>query len=156
MKGMTIKMRLSKQETEYFNNCAQEILSNADVQQMRNFIQHGSTSCLEHSIAVARGSYRLCRWLRISVDYRSLIRGALLHDFFLYDWHYKNGRKGLHGFTHPKTALINAGRLFALNERERDIILKHMWPLTIIPPKCKEAYLICLLDKYCSVKETLL
>ncbi len=49
----------------------------------------------------------------------------MLHDLFLYDWRKKqDDRKGLHAFTHPKTAYKNASKLFALNEKEKDIILK--------------------------------
>ena len=42
----------------------------------------------------------------------------MLHDFFLYDWRIKNGRKGLHAFTHGKTACKNASELFELSEKE--------------------------------------
>ena len=44
---------------------------------------------------------------------------------------------------------------FNLNEKERDIILKHMFPLTVKPPRFKESYIVMLADKYCAVYETL-
>ena len=47
-----------------------------------------------------------------------------------------------HGFTHPRRALRNAEREFQLSGLERDMILRHMWPLTIIPPKYRESYVI--------------
>ena len=37
-----------------------------------------------------------------------------------------------------KKALNNAQREFELTEKEKDIILKHMWPLTVIPPRSWE------------------
>ena len=37
----------------------------------------------------------------------------------------------------------------------KDIIKKHMWPLTIIPPACREAWIVTAADKYCSLLETL-
>lgn len=37
---------------------------------------------------------------------------------------------------------------------ERNIISRHMFPLTVVPPMCREAWLVCLADKYCAVKET--
>lgn len=37
---------------------------------------------------------------------------------------------------------------------EREIIKKHMFPLTPIPPTCREACLVCLADKICAAKET--
>jgi uncharacterized protein len=148
-------MALSIEEQQYFKDCAAEILQSDEVQSMSTFIQHANISCLEHSVSVAYYSYHLCRKLNLQVDCRSLIRGALLHDFFLYDWHLKSDRKGLHGFTHPKTALENAQEHFTLNEKERDIIVKHMWPLTPRPPKYKEALIVSLSDKFCSTIETL-
>lgn len=132
-----------------------ELLESKDVQRMSTFIQHANISCLEHSISVAYYSFWMCQRFHLHADYRSIIRGALLHDFFLYDWHVGNGQKGLHGFTHPKTALENAEEHFPLNDMERDIIVKHMWPLTLVPPKYKESLIVSLSDKFCSVIETL-
>ncbi|NLJ31397.1 MAG: phosphohydrolase [Clostridiales bacterium] len=148
-------MTLNRKEKEYFTLCAHELLESGEVQRMREYIQHANVTTLEHSVSVAYYSYWMCRRLHIKVDGRSIIRGALLHDFFLYDWHVGNGEKGLHGFTHPKTALANAEEYFSLNDLERDIIVKHMWPLTLIPPKYKESLIVSLSDKFCSVIETL-
>ena len=78
----------------------------------------------------------------------------MLHDLFLYNWREKGDRTGLHAFTHPKTACVNACKLFELNEKEKDIIVKHMWPLTVIPPKYKEGFILTLVDKYCTLEET--
>jgi uncharacterized protein len=93
----------------------------------------------------------VCRYL--GLDYCSAARGGLLHDFFLYDWHITKQQKGLHGFTHPYTALKNANRFFNLNDLEKDIIVKHMWPLTIRLPKYKETLIVVLVDKYCAIME---
>lgn len=148
-------MDLSKSEKAYFSECVSELLRSDRVRLMDTFVQHADVSCLDHCVSVAYTSFWLSRRLGISVDGRSMIRGALLHDFFLYDWHEKNGRKGLHGFTHPRTALENAQRQFQLNDREKDIILRHMWPLTPVPPKYRESFLVSFSDKFCSVMETL-
>ena len=153
---MRKQMKLTETEKQYFKGCAAELLKSDDVQLMDTFIQHANVSCLEHSISVAYYSYLLCRKLNLSVDYRSIIRGALLHDFFLYDWHLSSNRKGLHGFTHPKTALANAEEHFPLNNMEKDIIVKHMWPLTFTnPPKYRESLIVSLSDKFCSLIEIL-
>lgn len=133
------------------------ILRNEKMQLTKQFVQHGSVSVFAHSVAVAVYSERLAQKLRIRHDRRSLIRGALLHDFFLYDWHKtSNIGDGLHGFAHPYTALKNASAEFSLNPLEKDIIRKHMWPLTLTKlPTRRESWLVCLVDKYCSVLETL-
>jgi uncharacterized protein len=89
----------------------------------------------------------------MGLDYRSAARGGLLHDFFLYDWHIKKSHEGLHGFIHPRVALENANKYFHLNDMEQDVICKHMWPMTIKPPKYKEAYIVDAIDKYCAFME---
>lgn len=148
-------MVLSEKEKAYFSECVSELLLSDRVRRMDAFVQHADVSCLDHCVSVAYTSLWLSSRLGISVDRRSMIRGALLHDFFLYDWHEKNGRKGLHGFTHPRTALENAQRQFDLNDLEKNIILRHMWPLTPIPPKYRESFIVSFSDKFCSVVETL-
>ena len=37
---------------------------------------------------------------------------------------------------------------------EQDIILKHMFPLTLQPPRYLESLLVCLVDKGCALYET--
>lgn len=84
---------------------------------------------------------------------RDLIRGALLHDYFLYDWHIPDPTHRLHGFRHPGRALENAQRDFVLSDIERDIIRKHMFPLTPALPRYRESLLVSAVDKACSVYE---
>ena len=142
------------EEVPEFLNIAKELLGDARVWDMQKYIQHGSISCLEHSFVVSYYSFTLVRKLRMSCDERSLVRGALLHDYFLYDWHEKNAGHRFHGFIHAGRALQNARKDFKLTIREENIILRHMFPLNVVPPMCKEAWLVCLADKICASKET--
>lgn len=71
----------------------------------------------------------------------------------MYDWHYEKPYKGLHGFIHPEIALKNADEHFELNKIERDIIKKHMWPMTVVLPKYKESYVVMIVDKVCASME---
>lgn len=132
-----------------------DILENEEVQSMKAYLQHGRTSCLQHSVNVSWLAYRYC--LRYpACDATAAARAGLLHDLFLYDWHDRNEkRRGFHGFTHPRCALNNARRLFHLSDMECSIILHHMWPLTLIPPRYAEAYIVSAFDKYSSFTETL-
>ena len=136
-----------------FKAMISDLLAHDHVNNMNDFMQHGAMTCLDHCIHVSYTSYRLCSFL--GFDYRSAARGALLHDLFLYDWHTVKLEKGLHAFRHPYIALENASTSFILNNIEKDIIKKHMWPLTLRLPRYKEAYIVCLIDKYCTVIETL-
>lgn len=131
-----------------------DLITHPTVQSMRLYGQHGNTDCLNHCLAVSYLSYVTC--LRLGLNARAAARGGLLHDMFLYDWHTyrKTTGKRFHGFTHPATALENARQLFTLTKVEEEIILKHMWPITVIPPLYPETYVIVYYDKICSVRET--
>ncbi len=151
-------MKLKQREVEdlLFKGYLEELLQKKKFLKMNRYMQHGNTSCLLHSIAVSYYSYRLVKFFHLRVHEKELIRGALLHDYFLYDWHqkYKPSKNvGLHGIIHPKIALFNARRDFDINYLEADIIEKHMFPLTFYPPKYKESIIICLVDKACSIYE---
>ena len=51
------------------------------------------------------------------------------------------------------TALENAEKICNLNEKEKDIIVKHMWPVTLLSfPKYKESFLITIFDKRSALK----
>ncbi len=44
---------------------------------------------------------------------------------------------------------------FELSRIEREVIKKHMFPLTPVPPPlCREGLMVCLVDKGCSLYET--
>lgn len=125
-----------------------EILNSPGMKLEKSLIQHSDVSCFQHCTAVAYVSAAIDKKWRLSSDISSLIRGALLHDYFLYDWH--EPHHGLHGFRHAAVALKNAERDFFLNAIEKDIISRHMFPLNIIPPAFKESRIVCLADKICA------
>lgn len=136
---------------------APDILASGNFQKTREYIQHGNMTVNDHVLSVARCSLAISDRLHISCSRRELVRGALLHDYFLYDWHVPDREHPhrLHGFYHPGTALRNASQEYTLTEREQDIIKKHMWPLTVTPPGCREAWIVTTADKWCSLMETL-
>lgn len=138
---------------KYFISIISDIIENNTVKQMHDFKQHYETTCFEHCLVASYYCYLLCK--KFNLDYISCSRAAMVHDLFLYDWRKRqNGRKGLHAFTHPQTAYDNASKLFDLNEKEKDIIVKHMWPVTLALPKYKESYILTLVDKYCALNES--
>lgn len=145
---------MSRELNEEIKRYGKEILNSDGMHAEKNFIQHGNISCYAHSVSVAEMSIKIAEYFNISVDRRSLIRGALLHDYFLYDWHEPSRDHRLHGFSHARTALRNAERDFCLNSIEKDIICRHMFPLNIKPPKYRESRIVCLADKICAAHET--
>ncbi len=134
-----------------------EIQADANVQKMKQFIQHGNVSTYEHCQSVAELSYSIDKRFSLHSDLKVLLTGAMLHDFYLYDWHEDgDGSHRLHGFTHAKRACDNAKECFSIDDRTSQVIYSHMWPLN--PgrvPRSREAWIVCLADKYVSLKESL-
>lgn len=164
---------MTKDNEKKFHALVQDISSDMRTQQMKQFIQHGRISAYDHCMRVARMSYSIHMLLHMNCNERELIRGAFLHDYFLYDWHdgyeqvedpdwifparYAHHLFHMHGFTHPETAMKNADRDFDLTQKEVQIIRSHMWPLTLLhPPKSREAFVVCAADKIVSLQETVM
>lgn len=128
-----------------------DILANKSIQNLKLYKHHYAYTRLEHCLSVSYYTYVICKFLHL--DYKSAARAALLHDLFFYDCEDKISRPKNHIKNHPKIALENANKLFNLNKKEQDIILKHMWPLTFSPPKYLESFIVTIVDKYCAFKE---
>lgn len=154
LKALASKYTIDKDlKTSEFYSYIEDILQNEEVQKMSNFTHHYGTTCLQHSINVSYYNYLLSKFFNL--DRRSLARAGLLHDMYLYNrksYIRKKGEK-LHGFRHPLIAYKNAKLIFSLNYLETDIILKHMWPLTLSLPKHRETFVITLVDKVCCLAE---
>ena len=154
-----MKPMLSQEEKQHFLDVLKQLRreDGSRLLELKKYMQHGKTSVYRHSINVAYESYKAAKKLTkigIQMDETELIRGALLHDYFLYDWHVKSPNRPLHGFFHPGRALKNAERDFKLTDKERDIIRKHMFPMTLYVPRYKETVLVCLMDKWVATLET--
>ena len=136
-----------------FVNIIEDILANEKVQEMKKYRQHHKINGLDHCLFVSYNAYIICK--KHDLDYISTARAAMVHDLFLYDWRKReNGRKGLHAFTHPHRALEIASSFLELNDKEKDIILKHMWPVTFKIPKYKESFIVSFVDKCFAVEES--
>ena len=142
-----------KEKIRYYGK---DILDSKSIQIQKQCLQHGKRTVFEHSLAVALLCLTINEFLHLKLNERRLIRGALLHDYFLYDWHVKDKSHRLHGFRHPYFALENARKEYELDPVLEDMIVKHMFPLIPIPPKYKESWVLCIADKICASKETIL
>lgn len=152
---MMIMTKSLRKDLQEFVEVAQEIILHPLFQGQRSFTHHKS-SLYHHTISVAFLSYQAAK--RFKLDTNAVIRGALLHDFFLYDWHIEGKRvkKRLfkkHGFTHARIAFENASFFFDLNKKEKDIILKHMFPLNLKPPLYLESWIVNSVDNLITFKE---
>lgn len=142
-----------------FLEIIKEILNNNEFKRRKGFKHHGDISVYDHSLKVSYLAYRMSKKFK-NIDSRSVAIGGLLHDFYFKDWQsYKEKRPFLkkHGFVHAKEALENAEIYFPemLNDKVRNIILRHMFPLNKVPPKYKEAWIVSLADKIVSLETVL-
>ena len=146
--------KLSEENKELFREIYKEISSNSRFEECALYMHHGDTTIKKHAIMVTLLALNLSEKLHMNVNKRYLIRGALLHDYFLYDWHEKK-IKEWHGFRHANRGLREALKDFELSKEEKDIIKHHMFPLTYGLPRCKEALIECIADKICAWGETI-
>lgn len=145
---------LTIKQIKTVNAILDDLVHTSRILENQKYIQHGTTTVFEHCLSVAYFSLKFANLFHWKVDEASLIRGSLLHDYFLYDWHDKSTRVNPHGFLHPAVALKNAKEIYELNKKEEDIIIHHMFPLTLSPPRSREAFLVTIADKVCSIYET--
>ena len=150
-------IELTESEEKRFNELARDIINHPDYQKMKELIAHGRITVYEHSLDVARLCFRYNIRRNMGIDEKELVTGALLHDFYLYDWHDASIRVPLfkmHGYTHPSTACKNALERFKIDEKTRNVIKSHMWPLTLRSvPTDKAAWLVCMCDKIVATRE---
>ncbi len=131
-----------------FHQLVRPYIQSSEVQKMSQFIAHGRTNVYEHSYRVAKLSYKICTILPIKLDIYSVVGGAMLHDFYLYDWHKEDPKHKWHGKVHGYTACDNATKYFIVNHKMKNIIESHMWPKNFKEkPKYTEAIIVSLADK---------
>lgn len=128
-----------------------DLLETDSVRELKNIQHHMTISCYEHSVFVAYLSY--CSAYKLGLDCAAAARAGLLHDLYLHETSEMSQVK--HYFTHASCALRNAKEVCCLSKKEENIILAHMWPLSKVMPKSREALLVSMCDKYCAMVEGL-
>ncbi len=111
--------------------------------------QHFRYTRLRHSMDVAYICFCIAKSL--GLDSRSAARAGLLHDLYFHEPHHSSYSLLR---SHPQLALENARRLVPdLNAIEEDAILRHMWMVTLRPPRYREGLVLTMVDKYCAARE---
>ncbi len=148
-----------------------DILKSREFQKRKIFMHHHNVTVWEHSIIVSFKAFLVAKYW--GFDARVCAIAGLLHDFYTQAWistpeiekldggvyatKMKEKKKfwELHGFTHGPDASVNYVKYFPELENKKitDAIKRHMFPLTIIPPRYIEGYVITIVDKMSSCSE---
>ncbi|MGN0993354.1 MAG: HD domain-containing protein [Bacilli bacterium] len=139
-----------------FLNLINPVITNPIYIEMTKKFHHMDQTIYEHSIKVAYQVYKISKFLNL--EPRNSVISALLHDFYKNSWIEDTSTKPFfqkHGFVHAKEALDNSKLYFnyLLNERIENAILRHMFPLNIIPPRYIEGWILTISDKIVSIKD---
>ena len=137
-----------------FVSYIRDIISSREFQSTKGHRHHINGTVYRHSIKVAYLCYKHHKRFKPKIDIRELVRGALLHDFYLYNLHGDGQKHKFHWIKHPSHALKNATKKYPeLTEMQRDMIKHHMFPLTPVPPKTRAGWIICFYDKIAAVSD---
>lgn len=145
-----IVMKYDKEFIKYI----EPILNSEEFLKRKTYMHHENISVYDHCLQVAYRSYLCAK--RHNLNCKDISIGALLHDFYYKPWQNNTIKKPffkMHGFVHAREALENAKKNYPelINDRVCDIILRHMFPLNITPPKYIESWIVTIIDKKCSL-----
>lgn len=151
----TIPINILKNIDSEYVEIIKPIITNSEFLKRQYYHHHENRSVYGHSLLVSIRSYNIAK--KLGLDYKSAAIGGLLHDFYDEDWQLAEKKKNIrqaHGFVHARQALKNSKSNFPelINKKTQNIILRHMFPLNFVPPIYLESWLICFVDKYCSME----
>lgn len=133
---------------EMYCNTVGDILAHPKFEEMKKYRHHKTITCHFHSVFVSFLTFKISTLLGCNAE--EATRAAILHDFYLYDWHITK-HDTLHAWYHPRMAVLNAEEYIGmLTDRQKNMIISHMWPMHLLPPKSKEGMILTLVDKYCT------
>lgn len=156
---------MTKKTNNDFESLVSDILENDKFLEIKHDMHHG-TNKYEHSLRVAKMSYKLSKMF--NADVKSATRAGLLHDFFFGTRKEKEENSYLN---HPKTASNNAKKYFNVSDLEAEAIRTHMFHHVLIKkilpfinskekakikefkPHSKEGWIICASDLIVSIME---
>jgi len=138
---------MAKKYNEFYR-IIKDILKLDEFKKLKNYNHHEGNR-YDHCLSVAYYTYLVTK--KLHLNYKEATRAALLHDFFT------DEVKDLGSFSrlnkHPNVALENASKYFELTKLQKDIISKHMFPFTFIPPKYIESWLVNIIDNLVAISE---
>ena len=146
-------MNITDEQKKELEDVYQSFLHDERILKMKEISMHRGSNCYIHSFKVAKLAIKraLCHK---KGNLEIILLGAILHDYYLYDWRVDRSKMKSHLSSHPYTAAENAERDFGIHEPIKKVIQSHMWPVNFRDfPKTKEARIISNADKTIYFKE---
>ena len=141
-------------EENTFYNIIKDVVNSNEFREMKNYQYHKNGNLFRHCIKVAYLCYLHHKKKQMKIDIEEFVIGALLHDYFLYNLHAGDKKYRFHWFKHSKIALKNAMQKYPnLTKTQQDMIKRHMFPVTLIPPRTKAGWLVCYYDKVAAISD---
>ena len=148
-------MEITDKEKEELETIYQSFLHDERILKMKDIPMHRGSNCYIHSFRVTKLAIKNAL-KKDNVDLKTLLLGAILHDYYLYDWRIEKGKSLMHCKNHPDVSINNAIRDFDIPKKVQEIIRRHMWPWNIdLVPNTIEAKLVSAADKRIYWKEVL-
>ena len=150
-------MKLTQEEKQKLENIYQVFLNDEKIKRMQSISMHRGSNCYEHSFKVAKFAMKIAlRGNKKNLNLEALLIGAILHDYYLYDWRKDRSNKKKHSRKHPYLASENASKDFDISKEIKKIIETHMWPFNFKDfPNTKEARIVSIADKNVALCEAL-
>ncbi|MBP5678300.1 MAG: HD domain-containing protein [Bacilli bacterium] len=139
---------MKKQALQEYNQLINEWKNHPKVLEMKNYKHHGITR-YDHCVRVSYHTFQVTK--KLHLNYVSATKAAMLHDFFTNEVEELGPMKRFRN--HSKIAAKNAKKYFGLTPLEEDIIERHMFPITITPPKYLESWIVDIIDDIASIYE---
>ena len=148
-------MKITQEQKDYLEKIYQTFLHDEKILKMKEVPMHRGSNCYEHSFKVAkRAIKRALNSLREDINLEVVLIGAILHDYYLYDWRTDRSKRKRHGRNHQFIASENASRDFDVSPKVKKVIETHMWPLNIKNyPSTIEARIVSISDKSIAISE---
>lgn len=150
-------MKITDEEKKTLESIYQTFLKDSKIQKMKDIPMHRGSNCFEHCFKVARKAVRhAIKYHYKKINLNVVLIGAILHDYYLYDWRKDSSKRKRHGRDHSYIASENASRDFDVSKKVKKVIETHMWPLNISDfPETKEARIVSVSDKAVTIGEIL-
>lgn len=157
IKNRYLYMKITEEQKQSLEKIYQAFLHDEKIIRMKSISMHRGSNCYIHSFRVAkRAIKRALGSFRKNINLELVLLGAILHDYYLYDWREDRSKLHGHGKNHPYIASENAEKDFDIPIEVKKIIKSHMWPINFSEyPKTREAKIVSIADKIVSLKEAL-